>query len=74
MSSPNTTLHPMIATQLRNAQVRAGQIEAVAEHLAGLMQAVHGGKWHTHIDHNGGLVAVAQRHLPPVDKSNNGDN
>jgi len=58
MTTPVAKLHPSITAQFANAEIRAVQVEAVANHLASLMKEIHGGNWRVQIDHEVGLVMV----------------
>lgn len=53
MTNP-VTLHPMLASQVRNAKMKAEQIEAAAQHLVALMQEFHGQRWETCFCHDVG--------------------
>lgn len=64
MSKPATKLHPAITAQLRAARIRGGQIEAVAYHLARLMEEVHGADWQYHISHEANAEFVLIRRDP----------
>lgn len=55
------TLPTSLTVQFANADIRMVQIEAVAKHLAILMEEVHGGSWRVQIDHENEFLMVAKR-------------
>jgi hypothetical protein len=76
-----TSLHPDIQNQLTKGRDLLAEVELTAEHLAHLMEEIHGRRWRVQIEHQDDVafVMVAPRldkrtSVPPVDKSNNGGN
>ncbi len=54
-------LHPAITFQLRNAEMKVVQINAVADHLAALMAEAHGKEWKVDVSHEDGAEFILIR-------------